>query len=70
MLTNPIRRYFGIKEIDKNWKKLDIKNSWRNDYVLIDDNNVIQKLIQPLPEDEFYYKEADYEVPLEYERGS
>jgi hypothetical protein len=63
MLTNSIRRHFGIKEIDKSWKKLEVKDLWKG-HVLIDTANVIQKLIYPVKDDDFSYREVDYEVEL------
>jgi len=58
-----MRRHFGIKEIDKSWKKLDVKDLW-NGYLLIDNANVIQKLIYPVTEGDFSYREVDYEIKL------
>lgn len=63
MLTNIIRRHFGIKEINKSWKKLEVKDLWKG-YLLIDKANVIQKLIYPAKEGDFSYREIDYEVEL------
>lgn len=63
MLTNPIRRHFGIKEIDDNWKKLDVKDLLRG-HVLVDNDNVIQKLIHPVIKGEFAYREVDHTVQL------
>lgn len=63
MLTNSIRRYFGIKEIDSSWRKLDVKGLWQG-YLLADNDNVVQKLIYPVPKDSFSYREVDYDVQL------
>lgn len=67
MLTNSIRKYFGIKQIDKSWKKLTVKDLWQG-HVLVDKKNVIQKLIYPVPtDDDFSYREVDYNISLSRE---
>ncbi|MCM5530625.1 Imm26 family immunity protein [Parasegetibacter sp. NRK P23] len=66
MLTNSIRRHFGIKEIDKSWKRLEVKDLWKG-YLLIDNANIIQKLVYPIKVDNFSYREVDYEVQLNSE---
>ena len=63
MLTNSIRRHYGIKEVDGRWRKLDVKDLWQG-HLLVDDDNVIQKLIYPVPTDSFSYREVDYDVQL------
>jgi hypothetical protein len=63
MLTNSIRRHFGIKEIDKSWKRLEVKDLWQG-HLLVDNANIVQKLIYPIKENEFSYREVDYEVEL------
>jgi hypothetical protein len=63
MLTNAIRRHFGIKEIDSSWRKLEVKDLWQG-YLLVDKDNVVQKLIYPAPKDSFSYREVDYILQL------
>ena len=58
MLTNSIRRHFGIKEIDKSWKIIEVKDLWKG-HLLIDNANVIQKLIYPIKGNDFSYREVD-----------
>lgn len=52
-----------MKEIDSSWRKLDIKDLWQG-HLLVDNNNIVQKLIYPIPEDGFSYREVDYAVQL------
>lgn len=47
-------------------KKLEVKDL-RKGYLLIDNANIIQKLIYPIKEDDFSYREVDYEVELNSE---
>jgi hypothetical protein len=63
MLTNTIRRHFGIKEIDQTWQRLEVKGLLSG-YLLVDTSNVIQKLIFPIKDNYFSYREVDHEVEL------
>lgn len=65
MLTNKIREHFGLKKIDISWKKFELKGLRPSHYILIDESNVIQKLIYPQERGKLYYQEIDYEVPLD-----
>jgi hypothetical protein len=64
MLTNSIREHYQIKPIKPGWKELELKNS-AGSKVLIDKNNILQKLIiDNSDKDKISYKEIDYHIQL------
>ncbi len=64
MLTNNIREHYQIKPIKPGWKELELKNI-HSSKVLIDKNNVLQKLIEDnWNKDRPFYRETDYHIQL------
>lgn len=63
MLTNELRKFYGIKLLDEAWKKLPVKGM-KGTYVLVDDENVIQKFILPKSGQYLHYREVDYCIQL------
>jgi hypothetical protein len=64
MLTNSIREHYQIKPIKPGWKGLEIKN-YAGSKVLIDKNNVLQKLIiDNSDKGKISYREIDYHIQL------